>query len=1018
MPNSSSNQDSQNEMTPQRKTNKVIDNQNDKQIDMIQLKTRPEQMERNIIKKSNIDHDDNNEFRKITKLSRRRNGEQQDNMKLRFYLVITLALVANYHTRQVECQCPMHTMTSFERIGGVTIKDTLPILYQAPNISSSNNQKQIFGMGSAGSSGGGSELSRGGFATSQMHLSSSATIPITAECNNRCRRSIKCRAFLVDYSRHACYAVEQQQGLDNPVSLMKSPQPIHLVPTQDRTAYFEKVCLALPTFECERAWIYERVMGYQIYGHDDKIIEDVSSRLKCQEHCLSEREFRCRSGEYDYLSMQCRLSIVDRHLKPNLFRPTANNVDYFENQCVPVGNQCDAFDRFEDLDLGRAEIMRMANTSDQCQQFCTQTIKAFICRSFTWDPLLGRCYLNSANTMMVGGVDRLIPAPGLTYYQRNDCIDLKLECDTNAMTLNLRTNEPFRGRMYVRDDPNSCETVGRAALGTSLSIPFQSQGGRCAQRELPSRYSSVVVVQQHPLIQRKSDRYIKVVCDFQTSNKTITSTYNVVANPWTSTALINSTSFAPKIRLRITDKNGADITGAKLGDELYLRIEAETESVYDMVARSVYAKSGGSDESIELVDKDGCPTDPRIFPALKKFNRRTILGKFDAFKFSSDAIVRFQVDVQFCLNQCPIITCDSSNLPLLNTNPDQIPSSSAGEVGAYTPGLASITTPSPPAAPMLADLPPGLPSTFTISTQQLPPVSPNMRQQEQQHNNHHRHQQQHHHYQQHQRIPSSGSGGSSSSSDVGGSSTGSNGDQVNSGNSHQFNGQLPVNFYHNGRYPSAPANQPLGSSLVEPSNSMSSANGDSPSFDVQPRSAHQNHQHTGKSVTAETKGRGISQQQQQVVTSNLISPQQEPQDAIVSADSHAVPPSPVQQSNLESAAATAAAIGGSNRQQQQQQRRRRRSTEPIPDVPKHVPLETDIFIIVEPSNTSGDSKARTGSGQDGRLAGKSKSTQQQQQVAGARRDARKTLDGQVNRNEPTYDLSGKYIGSNSLVEKQ
>lgn len=626
---------------------------------MANTKNASQKLKMNIINNNKLEHKQRLSRNKISpiRLYKIKLGNFYS-IKLRpsFTLISIFTLMINKWIVQTAFgQCPINTMTSFERVGGVTVKDSLKtVLYTAPTNISILAQQQS-----------GLDLTR------QLANAATLNIPITAECNNRCRRNIRCRAFLVDYERHTCYSIEHPASNNqvSQTSLVRTPQPIYLIPTLERTAYFEKICLNLPLVECERAWVYERVMAHHIYGNDDKIIEEVPSRLKCQEHCLNEREFKCRSGEYDYVNMQCRLSKIDRHIKPTAFKPTTNSVDYFENQCIPVGNQCDAFDRYEDMDLGRAEIMRNANTSDQCQQMCTQTIKAFICRSFTWSPITGKCYLNSANSFMVGGLDKLISAPGLIYYQRNDCIDLKLECDPTQMILNLRTVEPFRGRMYVRDDPNSCETLGRSSLISSLNIPFQSNA-RCATKELPSRYSSVVVVQQHPLIQRKTDRYIKVVCDFQTANKTITSTYNVNNNPWTSTALINATSFAPKIRLRITDKFGLDITGAKLGDELNLRIEAETDSPYDMVARSVLAKSGTTEESIALIDKDGCPTDFRIFPPLRKLNRRTIIGKFDAFKFSSDVVVRFQVDVQFCLNQCPLTSCDQSIL--LNSNPSQL----------------------------------------------------------------------------------------------------------------------------------------------------------------------------------------------------------------------------------------------------------------------------------------------------------------------------------------------------------
>ena len=38
--------------------------------------------------------------------------------------------------------------------------------------------------------------------------------------------------------------------------------------TEKRTNYFEKVCLQAPA--CEKAWIFERAMGYEMEGYDDR----------------------------------------------------------------------------------------------------------------------------------------------------------------------------------------------------------------------------------------------------------------------------------------------------------------------------------------------------------------------------------------------------------------------------------------------------------------------------------------------------------------------------------------------------------------------------------------------------------------------------------------------------------------------------------------------------------------------------------------------------------------------------
>lgn len=89
--------------------------------------------------------------------------------------------------------------------------------------------------------------------------------------------------------------------------------------------------------------------------------------------------------------------------------------------------------------------------------------------------------------------------------------------------------------------------------------------------------------------------------------------------PVAETSIVNATAPSPNIRLRITDKNGKDITGARLGDELFLRIEMDDDEVFGIFARELMAKSGSNqNESIMLIDSDGCPTDPNIFPVLER----------------------------------------------------------------------------------------------------------------------------------------------------------------------------------------------------------------------------------------------------------------------------------------------------------------------------------------------------------------------------------------------------------------
>ena len=142
-------------------------------------------------------------------------------------------------------QCPIGTTMSFEKISSVTIRGV-------PLVPLYNGQPDI---------------------------------PVTAECNNRCRAGSKCRAFLLSYEKHQCFGFDYD-------SLSRG---LSVVSTTEKTSYFEKICLS--TAPCEKAWTFERVMGRELKGFDNRVLSGVASRLRCQELCLKERSFVCRSGK-------------------------------------------------------------------------------------------------------------------------------------------------------------------------------------------------------------------------------------------------------------------------------------------------------------------------------------------------------------------------------------------------------------------------------------------------------------------------------------------------------------------------------------------------------------------------------------------------------------------------------------------------------------------------------------------------------------------------------------------------
>ena len=94
---------------------------------------------------------------------------------------------------------------------------------------------------------------------------------VTAECNNRCRSSGACAAYLVDYRESTCWRLDTntQDGLE-----------LSQQADGEKYTYFEKICLNAPA--CEKAWIYERVEGFLLDGHDHRVVQGVQSRRACQ----------------------------------------------------------------------------------------------------------------------------------------------------------------------------------------------------------------------------------------------------------------------------------------------------------------------------------------------------------------------------------------------------------------------------------------------------------------------------------------------------------------------------------------------------------------------------------------------------------------------------------------------------------------------------------------------------------------------------------------------------------------
>ncbi|EAT41027.1 AAEL007305-PA [Aedes aegypti] len=153
----------------------------------------------------------------------------------------------------------------------------------------------------------------------------------------------------------------------------------------------------------------------------------------------------------------------------------------------------------------------------------------------------------------------------------------------------------------------------------------------------------------------KADKIYKVKCTYDMSSKNISFGMLPIRDP--EMIHINSSPEAPPPRIRILDARTREVETVRIGDRLTFRIEIPEDTPYGIFARSCVAMAKDSKSTFQIIDDDGCPVDPSIFPAFTQ-DGNALQSIYEAFRFTESYGVIFQCNVKYCLGPCEPAVCE------------------------------------------------------------------------------------------------------------------------------------------------------------------------------------------------------------------------------------------------------------------------------------------------------------------------------------------------------------------------
>jgi len=158
-----------------------------------------------------------------------------------------------------------------------------------------------------------------------------------------------------------------------------------------------------------------------------------------------------------------------------------------------------------------------------------------------------------------------------------------------------------------------------------------------------------------------SDLGLALHCQYDLGNKTVSNGLDLEVKGEIQPALVEEGKVeSPTVIMSVTARGGGQVKQAAVGDPLELHFSIlDQDSPYEIFVRELVAKDGNDQNEIVLLDSVGCPTEGRILGPLGMESDRpkSLMARFDAFKFPTSEVVQFRALVTPCMPKCKPVEC-------------------------------------------------------------------------------------------------------------------------------------------------------------------------------------------------------------------------------------------------------------------------------------------------------------------------------------------------------------------------